>query len=307
MQDKAYGGTCPHCGWREGNPPESPQQLPPRTVLDGRYLIGRALGQGGFGITYLGWDLNLNRKLAVKEYFPRELCTRGGDNHNVQSLTQRIKATYEIGLGRFLEEGRALARFQDHPGIVAVLAYFQENGTGYIVMAYIEGLTLAQYLEQCGGKVSFETAQNILIPVMDTLTQVHSANLLHRDISPENIYITRERQVKLLDFGAARYAVGEQSRSLDIILRPGYAPEEQYRSRGKQGAWTDVYAVGATLYRAVTGGPPPPALDRLAHDELQPPVSSASKYLQPRKQLCSKPSHCGKRTGFKPLVNLSTR
>jgi len=271
MQDRGSEENCPHCGWREGNPPESPLQLPPRTVLDGRYLVGRALGQGGFGITYLGWDLNLDRKLAVKEYFPRELCTRGRDNSTVQALTQKVKDTYGVGLTRFLDEGRALARFQDHPGIVAVLAYFQENGTGYIVMAYVDGLTFGEYLEQRGGRVSFEIALNTLIPVMDTLNQVHAANLLHRDVSPDNIYITRSQQVKLLDFGAARYAVGEQSRSLDIILKPGYAPEEQYRSRGRQGPWTDVYAVGATLYRALTGEAPPPALDRLAHDDLEPP------------------------------------
>ena len=262
---------CPLCQWREGTPPESPLQLPPRTVLDGRYLIGRALGQGGFGITYLGWDLNLNRRLAVKEFFPREICTRARDDATIQPLTQKVRSIYDSALDKFLNEGRALASLQDCPGVVTVLAFFQENGTGYIVMSYLEGLTFGDYLDGNGGKIDFQTALNALIPVMDTLAQVHEAGLLHRDISPDNLYITRDGRVKIIDFGAARYAVGEQSRSLSVILKHCYAPPEQYQSRGKQGPWTDVYALGATFYRAITGELPPPAMERLSADELQPP------------------------------------
>ncbi len=271
MADKGNARFCGDCGWQEGTAAESPQQLPPRTVLDGRYLLGRALGQGGFGITYLAWDLNLNRKLAVKEYFPREVCTRARDEHTVQPLTQGSREAYADGQKRFLEEARALARFQDHPGIVSVLGFFQENGTAYLVMAYVEGLTFKQYLEEQGGKIRFERALDILVFVMDALREVHGAGLLHRDISPDNIYLNRRGQVKILDFGAARYAMGELSRSLDVILKPGYAPAEQYRHRGKQGPWTDVYALGATLYRAVIGQTPTAAPDRLEHDDLVPP------------------------------------
>jgi len=240
MQDKGPGGgaDCPYCGWHEGDPPESPQQLPPRTVLDGRYLLGRALGQGGFGITYLARDLNLEIKLAVKEYFPREVCTRARDEHTVQPLTQKSREAYADGLKRFLEEARALARFQGHPGIVSVLNFFQENGTAYFIMAYMEGLTFKQYLEQQGGKIDFETALNTLLPVMDALKEVHGVGLLHRDVSPDNIYVNRNRQVKILDFGAARYAMGEQSRSLDMILKTGYSPEEQYRPP-QQNLWVN--------------------------------------------------------------------
>jgi serine/threonine protein kinase len=271
MQDKGTAAKCPHCEWREGGPADSPLQLSPRTVLNGCYLIGRALGQGGFGITYLAWDLNLDRKLALKEYFPRDLCTRGRDESTVQALTENFREAYENGRKQFLDEGRALARFQDHPGIVSVLAFFQENGTAYIVMGYMDGLTFKQYLEGRGGKIGFNVAFSMLRPVMETLKEVHAVGMLHRDISPDNIYVSRNGQVKLLDFGNARFAVGEQSRSLDVILKPGYAPYEQYRSRGKQGPWTDVYALGATLYRAVTGQTPSPAPDRMAHDDLVPP------------------------------------
>jgi serine/threonine protein kinase/Flp pilus assembly protein TadD len=271
MREKGAAAKCPHCGWREGSPPESPLQLPPRTVLNGCYLVGRALGQGGFGITYLAWDLNLEFKLAVKEYFPRDLCIRARDECTVQPLTQSVREGYESGRRKFLDEGRALASFRDHPGIVSTLAFFQENGTAYIVMSYIEGLTLKQYLAERGGKIDFKTALSMLMPVMDTLKEVHASGMLHRDISPDNIYVAQNGQVKLLDFGNARFAVSERSQSLDVVLKPGYAPEEQYRSRGKQGEWTDLYALSATLYRAITGKTPSPAPDRIAQDDLVAP------------------------------------
>ena len=277
MQDRGGTDGCPHCGWHDGSPPESPLQLPPRTVLNGCYLIGRALGQGGFGITYLAWDLNLDRKLAIKEYFPRDLCVRSRDESTVQAVSQNVRDSYKDGLSKFLDEGKTLARFQDNPGIVPVLTFFPENGTAYIVMSYVEGQTFKQYLEQHGGKLGFEEALGMLAPLMDTLKEVHAVGMLHRDISPDNIYVTRSGQMKLLDFGNARFAIGEQSRSLDVILKPGYAPYEQYQSRGKQGPWTDIYALSATLYRAVTGQIPSPAPDRMAHDDLVPPSRLGAK------------------------------
>jgi serine/threonine protein kinase len=271
MEERGPSSRCIHCGWLEGSPAESLLQLSPRTVLDGRYLIGRALGQGGFGITYLAWDLNLESKLAVKEYFPRDICTRARDECTVQPVTHGDRESFQEARKTFMEEGRALARFRDHPGVVAVLGFFQENGTAYIVMSYIEGLTLKQYLEKNGGKIDFKTALNILMPVMDTLKEVHAVGMLHRDISPDNIYLTRSSQVKLLDFGNARYVLGERSRSLSAVLKPGYAPEEQFRRQGRQGPWTDIYALAATFYRVLTGRTPPEAPDRLAHDDLVPP------------------------------------
>jgi len=271
MGDKGDAQVCAVCGWAEGTPPELPVQLSPRSVLIEKYLLGKVLGQGGFGITYLAWDLLLNRKLAIKEYFPREICGRGRDDLTIQPLSQRSQHDYEYGLAKFVEEGRNLAKFRDYPGIVSLLDFFEANGTAYIVMAYMEGMTFKQYLEQQGGKITFDQTLGILNPVMDALREVHRTGMLHRDISPDNIYLNQDRQVKILDFGATRYAMREQSQNLTVLIKPGYAPLEQYSSGGKQGPWTDVYAVGATFYRALCGRAPSEAPDRLAQDDLVPP------------------------------------
>ncbi len=268
MGEKGDAEVCALCGWMEGTPPELPVQLAPRTVLGEKYLLGRVLGQGGFGITYLAWDLLLSRKLAIKEYFPREICGRGRDSITLQPLSQRSRPDYEYGLAKFVEEGRNLAQFRDYPGIVSLLDFFDANGTAYIVMAYMEGMTFKQYLEEQGGKITFDQTLTILNPVMDALREVHRIGMLHRDISPDNIYLNTDRQVKILDFGATRYAMRDQSQNLTVMIKPGYAPLEQYSSGGKQGAWTDVYAVGATFYRALSGKAPSEAPDRLAKDDL---------------------------------------
>jgi serine/threonine protein kinase len=271
MSEKGEAETCPICGLKEGEVPESPLFLPVRTILNGRYLIGRVLGYGGFGITYLALDLNLRIKLALKEYLPQNLATRAPGNTTVSVYSGEARDNFTFGLDRFLDEARTLALFNNHPCIVSVTDFFKENDTAYLVMSYIEGITFKDYLDQKGGKISYEAAIEVIIPVMDALREIHNAKMLHRDISPDNIYITKNKQVKLLDFGAARYAVGEHSKSLSVILKPGYAPEEQYRSKGKQGPWTDVYAVAATIYRAITGETPPEALDRIEEDTLVKP------------------------------------
>lgn len=271
MSDRGPTLRCIHCGWEEGSAAESPLQLSPRTVLEGKYLIGRALGQGGFGITYLAWDLNLEFKLAIKEYFPRDICTRARDEHTVQPISRTDQDAFREALDSFRKEGAALGRFRDHPGIVSVLNSFPENGTGYLVMAYMEGVTFKEYLANHGERIPFDETLRILVPAMDALRDVHAAGMLHRDISPDNIYITQKSQVKLLDFGNARSLLGERSRSFSAVLKPGYAPEEQFRRQGRQGTWTDVYAMGATFYRALTGRTPPEAPERLIHDDLIPP------------------------------------
>ncbi len=273
MEERTDGVVCTLCGWREDSPPESPLYLRPRTILQEQYMIGRALGHGGFAVTYLSWDLNLARKLALKEYFPSGIATRGAGATTVQPYSGQAREDFGYGLEKFLEEARVLARFQNHPGIIAVLNFFRANGTAYLVMEYLEGITLQEYLDQKGGKIPFDMALNLMMPVMDALREVHKAGILHRDISPDNIYVTKSGQVKVLDFGAARYALGDRSKNLSIILKEGYAPQEQYKSKGNQGPWTDVYAVSATCYRAITGKVPPPALDRLDSDELESPTS----------------------------------
>lgn len=271
MENKGEAQICPFCGWVEGTPAEAPQHLPPGTVLHEKYVLGRVLGHGGFGITYLAWDLNLDMKLAIKEYMPRDFATRSPEHTAVSVFTGQLESHFEHGLKKFLDEAKTLAQFNAHPGIVGVRDFFRENGTAYLVMYYLEGIDFKQYLEMQGGKVSFETALKIMIPVMDALREVHGTGTLHRDISPDNIYITAEGQVKVLDFGAARHAMNEFSKSISVILKPGYAPEEQYRSKGKQGPWTDVYAAAATLYRAIVGHVPPESLDRLEEDIIERP------------------------------------
>jgi serine/threonine protein kinase/Flp pilus assembly protein TadD len=245
--------------------------LPQGTILHNRYVIESLLGHGGFGITYAAHDQVLKVRVAVKEYLPRQLATRGEGQTQVSVYSGEARQQYDYGLRKFMEEAQSVARFAHHPNVVSARDYFAANGTAYMVMEYVEGVTLKEYLGKKGGRISFEEARGIMMPVMDALREVHQAGMLHRDISPDNIYITTSAQVKILDFGAARYYTGEQSKSLSVILKSGYAPEEQYRSSGKQGAWTDVYAVGATLYKALTGKTPPDALDRLAEDTLTPP------------------------------------
>jgi len=276
MEESAGSGKCPHCGWLHGQEAESPLYLPPGTVLQDQFIVGRVLGHGGFGITYLAWDLNLERRVALKEYMPNGIATRTTGTFTVNSYSGQ-KAGYELGLQKFIEEARVLARFQSHPGMVAVQYFFQANGTAYLMMEYLEGVTLDAYLKDNGGTIPFKQAMDVLMPVMDALREVHKTGILHRDVSPDNIYITRAGPVKLLDFGAARFALGQHSQNFSIILKEGYAPEEQYRSKGHQGPWTDVYACAATIYRAVTGKVPIPALDRAHVDELEAPSALGVK------------------------------
>ena len=260
---------CPHCGFDQTE--EQPYlALPLGTILNGRYLTGKVLGVGGFGITYLGYDLTLEIKVAIKEYMPSAMATRHADQYSVV-LTGRVETDYRYGMARFLDEARILAKLQNTPHIVSVQNYFKENNTAYFVMEYIDGMSLKEYLQTQGGKISTENAMRILQPVMEALGQVHALNLLHRDISPDNIYITAKGESRLLDFGAARFAAGDNNKSVSVILKHGYAPEEQYSSRGNQGPWTDVYAMGATLYRCVTGVLPPDAIERVHGDTLKTP------------------------------------
>ena len=270
---KDPANPCPHCGYDE-RAPRPPLLLPLRTLLLGQYLVGRVLGKpGGFGITYLGWDLALERRIAIKEFLPRELAGRAADHATVTPHSAEDDEVFRYGLGQFLREARTLAQL-DHPNIVRVLQVFEANATAYLVMEYYEGLTLAEHLERQGGpgggRVPEETAKQLLRPVLDGLRAVHAKGFLHRDIKPQNIYLARTEgggvRPILLDFGAARQAVGERTQSVSVLGTPGYAPFEQYNSRGQQGAWSDIYAAGAVLYRMVTGVAPPPSSDRMADD-----------------------------------------
>lgn len=269
--EKGSAEVCPYCGWYPGAQQDTGLYLRPGTILNDQYVVGRVLGHGGFGITYIGWDTKLKLRVAIKEYLPSSLATREPSSGKVTAYGREAQELFDYGLQKYKEEARALARFNEHPGIVSVLNFVAENATGYIVMSYMDGVTLKDFLTRRGGRLSFAEAIRIMMPVMDSLREVHAAGVIHRDISPDNIFITSTNQVKLLDFGAARYATGEKSQNLSVILKPGYAPEEQYRTNGKQGPWTDVYALAATLYRAIAGQAAPDSPDRLERDELIPP------------------------------------
>jgi serine/threonine protein kinase len=271
MEDKGDSQVCSYCGLLVEATAESALHLPPGTVLQGKFLLGRVLGQGGFGITYLAWDMTLNIKLAIKEYLPQQLATRTGGSEKVSVFKPSLSEDFNYGLARFLEEAQTLARFIEHPNVVSVRDYFEANNTAYLVMNYHEGVTLQNYLTSKGGKIPVEQALSIFMPVLDALKDVHAAGILHRDISPDNLLIDRSGRVVLIDFGAARRAMSDKSRSLSVIMKAGYSPPEQYQSRGKQGPWTDIYAVAASFYRSITGQTPLEAVDRLDEDDLLAP------------------------------------
>ncbi len=273
MQPHEGGRFCPHCGFNESNYEVPPHHLPPKTILNGKYLVGKALGEGGFGITYLGWDLNLELKVAIKEYYPNGFVTRSfGSEHSLSVLSGYRSEYFRKGLDQFIDEARRLAKFWSLPGIVTVKDYFPENKTAYIVMEFVEGETLKHILKE-NGRMEPERVFHLMEPLMDSLEMVHNAGLIHRDISPDNLMITPSGTIKLLDFGAARNYLANTERSLSVILKPGYSPEEQYRSRGSQGPWTDVYGLCATMYRAITGQVPTESLDRMAGETLPAPSS----------------------------------
>ncbi len=262
-------GPCPYCGFDLAeNERKFPVALRAGTVLNDRYIVGRVLGQGGFGITYLALDTQLNAKVAIKEFMPNDIATRIGTTVSVAMDSKSEEFTY--GAERFQEEAHTLAKFIGNPNIAGVSSYFDENDTSYFVMDYIEGISFKTYIANHGGKISVEETLNVMIPVLRALTAVHAEGFIHRDVTPDNIYITKDGMVKLLDFGSARYSIGDKSKSLDVILKVGYAPKEQYIRRSRQGPFTDVYSCAACFYAAITGFLPPESLERLDEDTLVP-------------------------------------
>lgn len=253
---------CPHCGFIVGTPPEMVNHLPYGTRLQDRYIIGRALGHGGFGITYIAWDDEEQSVVAIKEFFPHSLSMRNPGETEVYCYVSDSNRYYADGIKKMMDEGRKLSRFIDNENIVDVYDFFEENNTAYIVMEYLEGRDLKKYLEEVGGKLEPQAAIRIMLPVLNALADMHSDNLIHRDIAPDNIFICDDGRIKLLDFGSARLAVQDADRSLSVLIKAGYAPKEQYLSRSKQGPWTDVYAACATLYRIVTGEIPVSSTER---------------------------------------------
>ena len=241
------------------------------------YIIGRLLGHGGFGLTYLAQDSNLNSLVAIKEFLPQEFAVRNADN-SVVPKSEFDSDSYSWGLERFKEEARALARFK-HPNIVRVSRLLEANGTAYMVMDFEPGMTLSQYLKRHGPTLDEGKLLGLFLPVLDGLEALHRLQLVHRDIKPSNIYVRAYGGPMLIDFGAVRQAIGAQSRSLTSLVTPGYAPIEQYSSDGRQGAWSDLYAVGATLYYCMFGHAPADAARRSAaiSDGSEDPYAAAAQ------------------------------
>lgn len=252
-------------------------RLEPGTMLNDRYRLGKVLGEGGFGITYVGLDTKLNMKVAIKEYYPNGLANRNNSfSPNVNcSVSGDKEAVFLKFREKFLTEARTLAKFSKERSIVEVRDFFESNNTAYIIMEYLDGHDLKEHLH-LNGVMSVEKAIQILTPVMQTLSKIHNQGLIHRDISPDNIRLTPDG-VKLLDFGAAREMTTQSNRSISVMLKPGYAPEEQYRSKGVQGPWTDVYAVCATIYKCITGVTPDDSTQRVYKDELRKPSELGAK------------------------------
>ena len=264
------GETCPVCGLTQGAYTPAPYHVPPGTVLMGRYLIGRVLGEGGFGITYIGCDLRLEMKVAIKEYFPTDRATRhSATSLEVHSFVGKNAQSYERGLKRFLYEARTMARMEKQPQIVMVRDFFEANSTAYIVMEYVEGTNFIDLAKQRGGKIPAGELFALIEPLFTALSAMHKAGLIHRDISPDNLML-EHGAVRLLDFGCAREASQGTDTTMTVALKQGYAPIEQYQRKG-QGPWTDVYALSATIYFCLTGRVPPQSLDRLLSDELVTP------------------------------------
>jgi len=248
------------------------------------YRIERVLGHGGFGITYLAIDLGDGSRVAIKEFLPGEMATRA-EGMRVAARNRDTQPTFDWGLARFLGEAQMLARFR-HPNIVEVLRYFAANGTAYMVMAYVDGLDLFEVIAR-RGSLGERALRDVIVPLLDGLRAIHRAELLHRDIKPDNIFIRHDGSPVLLDFGAARQAFGRQSRALTTIVTPGYAPHEQYQSKGNQGPWSDIYALAGVLYTGISGQLPAEAPARIAAllrsnpDPLQPAAElGAGRYSQ---------------------------
>ena len=262
------GYPCQKCGYDPKTAKNAEYALTPGTILAGKYLVGKVLGQGGFGITYIGWDIPLERKVAVKEYYPSGQVSRSPGTRNLTwYTTEAAEQARRDGMQMFLKEARKMSRADGIPGVVRVLDLFQENGTAYIVMEFIEGVTLKAKLQQTG-PLPWEQVRELFLSVIQTMAQVHKAGLVHRDLSPDNIMLLPNGGVKILDLGAAKDLSINSGASSMQVAKSGFSPLEQYTQRGGSGPWTDVYSMAATIYYTLTGKLPPNAIDRLDKDTL---------------------------------------
>lgn len=264
---------CPHCGYDFENGENSYGLLQVGTVLRDRYTIGASLGQGGFGVTYRAWDEMLSRIVAIKEYFPisNGMVNRNPGESMVIVYEGAKEEEFKRGKQRFLEEARNMAKFNEHPNIVHIHDFFEENNTAYIVMEFLNGISFKEYIKRSKGKVELAVALGVIHFLLNALKELHKAGYIHRDVSPDNVFICEKGIIKLIDFGATRFSAGEKERQFSIVIKPGYSPPEQYRSNAKQGAWTDIYAVGAMFYYSILGIKADESTNRVIMDKVVAP------------------------------------
>lgn len=261
------GQICPWCGYDQKSGPKELYYLTPGVVLANRYTVGVQINTGGFGIIYKAWDNTLDKMVAVKEYFPGGIANRIPGRKEVLVYAPKNMKEYQRGKEKFLNEARTVAKFNNHPNILDVYDFFEDNNTAYMIMDFLDGMSYKEYIRKKGGTDDVNTAVNVILCVLDALKAVHKAGIIHRDINPSNIFICRTGEVKLIDFGASRIEDTDMTR----ILTPHYAPPEQYTTKGKEGPYTDLYALGATLYTAITGEKPEESTDRQTEDHLKAP------------------------------------
>lgn len=264
--------VCPYCGLEQRSYTPIPRCLIMGTRLADRYVLGKVLGEGSFGITYIGWDTLLEIPVAIKEYYPSDLVSRDvvrGNDTSVYLFSGIEKEEYEKRLERFLKEARNLTRFNQLPSIVSVRDFFYANNTAYIVMDYIEGESLKTYIKRQGAMDAKEVL-NVFRPILESLEKMHVTGIIHRDISPDNLLFDENHNLVLIDFGAAELQNAELTRTVTITFKRGFSPEEQYRSHGRQGPWTDIYALCASMYYAMTGVAPDEAIQRTIEDKVEP-------------------------------------
>lgn len=263
--------VCPMCGYVEGTPPEQPHYLAPGTILGNHFLVGTAIGAGGFGITYRCFDITLGVTVAVKEFYPAGLVNRAPGQPAVGLLSGDKKEQYRSQLSRFLMEAQSIAQFGNAKDIVNVYDFFEENNTAYIIMEYIDGVLLKDYLEK-QGRLDVSAAMSVITPIVNAVKKIHAKGIIHRDISPDNIFISGEDSVKIFDFGAAQLSDSPAGQAAEKVIKAGYSAPEQYRDNSKQGFYTDIYSTGAILYQMLTGIRPAESTEREFRDDLKSPA-----------------------------------
>ena len=259
------GEMCPNCGYINSSDIQEPYALEVGTVLKGRYLIGKTIGKGGFGITYLSYDIKSDKTVAVKEYFPRGMAVRALDNISIEVLASEQAAAFSEGKEKFSAEAAMLSEVKDNPEIIGIFDVFDENGTAYFVMEFVNGITLKEYALS-NGMITANQGVYILKKLLPSLDILHNHNIIHRDITPENIMLCLNGEVKLIDFGSARYFSEDTQDNYSVILKPGFAPLEQYQRNGNQGAWTDIYSLALSVYYGMTLNIPYDPMTRLDDD-----------------------------------------